>query len=335
MNRREVLRAAGAAAIGVGLSRFPVGGAAEATSAKKKILMFTKSAGFEHPSISRTAELAYVREIDGQIQIAEKTSEKKKDVGLGWAEKVLTDLGGKHGFDVTATKDGRIFSSKEIEQFDAFFFYTTGDLTTPGTDGNPPMTAEGKQTFLDAIRAGKGFLGTHSATDTFHSPGDRLDPKPPSKLDPYIEMIGAEFIRHGPQQVARMSVADSKFPGISPVGGGFDINDEWYALRDFQPNLHVVLVQETKGMTGNDYQRPPYPATWARMHGQGRVFYTSMGHRADAWVNPNFQSVLLGGIAWALRIVDADVTPNIEKVTPKASDIPPEALAKPEQRKKA
>jgi type 1 glutamine amidotransferase len=328
MNRRDALRVAGTAAIGTGLAGFPMGWAAGPSTAKKKILMFTKSAGFEHPAISRTAELAYVREVDGQIQVAEKTGEKKKDVGLGWAEKVLTDLGAKHDFEVMATKDGRIFDSKEVNQFDAFFFYTTGNLTEPGTDGTPPMSAAGKQAFLDAIRNGKGFLSTHSASDTFHSPGNLFDPKPPAKLDPYIEMIGGEFIRHGPQQVARMSVADSKFPGISPLGAGFDINDEWYALRNFQPNLHVILVQETKGMTGKDYLRPPYPATWARMHGQGRVFYTSMGHRGDVWVNPNFQSVLLGGIAWALRNVDADVTPNIEKATPRASEIPAEALAK-------
>jgi hypothetical protein len=53
-----------------------------------------------------------------------------------------------------------------------------------------------------------------------------------------------------------------------------------------------------------------------------------MGHRADVWTNPNFQSVLLGGIAWALGDVDADITPNMERVTPKASQIPAEALAK-------
>ena len=327
MNRRDLLKAAGAATVGSGLAGLPLGWVPGTPGAKKKILMFTKSAGFEHPSVNRTAEMAYVREIDGQIQIVEKTGEKKPNMGLAWVEKVLTDLGNKHGFEVTCTKDGSVFSPQQIDQYDAFFFYTTGDLTQAGTDGNPPMTPEGKRALLDAIRAGKGFLGTHSASDTFHSPGNRMDPRPQTNLDPYIEMIGAEFIRHGPQQKSTMTVADAKFPGLSQVGNNFDMHEEWYALRNFQPNLHVVLVQETKGMTGADYQRPPFPATWARMHGQGRVFYTSMGHRADVWMNPNFQAVLLGGIAWALRNVDADVTPNLEKATPHASDIPAAAFA--------
>ena len=61
----------------------------------------------------------------------------------------------------------------------------------------------------------------------------------------------------------------------------------------------MILVQATQGMDGTDYQRPDYPATWARMHGKGRVFYTSMGHREDVWTSPIFQAVLLGGISWA------------------------------------
>jgi hypothetical protein len=132
-------------------------------------------------------------------------------------------------------------------------------------------------------------------------------------------MIGAEFIIHGAQQTSRMIVADAKFPGISEVPADFKPLEEWYALKNFAPNLHVLLVQDTDGMKGPMYQRPHYPATWARMYGQGRVFYTNMGHREDVWTNPVFQSVLVGGINWAVHNADADVTPNLDKVTPKAS----------------
>jgi type 1 glutamine amidotransferase len=92
-------------------------------------------------------------------------------------------------------------------------------------------------------------------------------------------------------------------------------------MKDFADNLHVVLVQETEGMKGDMYQRPPFPATWARMHEKGRVFFSSMGHREDVWTNKIFQQILLGGIAWALGNVDADITPNIDKVTPEAEQL--------------
>ena len=104
--------------------------------------------------------------------------------------------------------------------------------------------------------------------------------------------------------------------------------EEWYSFKDYRDDLHVILAQETDGMakTAGDsvYNRPAFPATWARMHGKGRVFYTSMGHREDVWTNPVFQSMLEGGLKWALREVDFDATPNVKKATPDYAVIPPE-----------
>jgi type 1 glutamine amidotransferase len=143
------------------------------------------------------------------------------------------------------------------------------------------------------------------------------------KADPYTRMIGAEFIVHSVQQVAKMRVVDKTFPGMHALEADFELMDEWYSLTDFSSDLHVLLVQETAGMTGVPYKRPPYPATWARVHGKGRVFYTSMGHREDVWANPLFQTILLGALAWTSRKIDADVPPNIEQVTPNCRQLPP------------
>ncbi len=71
-------------------------------------------------------------------------------------------------------------------------------------------------------------------------------------------------------------------------------------------------------MTGECYQRPEFPSTWARREGKGRVFYTSLGHREDVWTNPVFQEIALGGFAWVMGNVDYDVRPNIAEVTPHA-----------------
>ena len=103
----------------------------------------------------------------------------------------------------------------------------------------------------------------------------------------------------------------------------FYLNDEWYSLKNYADDLHVILVQDTHGMEGEDYERPPFPATWARRHGKGRVFYTSMGHREDVWTNPKFQEILLGGLSWAVGDIEADIAPNIKEVTPGAGVMPP------------
>lgn len=296
MRRRDLLLAGGATALSI--SAWPWKAALADDQPKRKVLMFTRSAGFEHSAI---------REKDGE---------------MGHAQTVFTDLGKKHNFDVVATKDGRIFD-EDLDQFDAFLFYTTGDLTQEKKGEKPPMSAAGKQKFLDAVAGGKGFVATHSGADTFHSPGhDAARYEHQAEIDPYIAMLGGEFISHGPQQEARMVVAAPNFPGAEELGQGFMINDEWYSLKNFADDLHVILVQDTQGMEGRDYQRPAYPATWARGHHDGRVFYTSMGHREDVWTSPTFQQVLLGGLRWTTGDVQADIAPNMSSVTPGARVLP-------------
>src|SRR4051812_30143900 len=152
---------------------------AEAAAAPKKILFFTKSSNFEH---------SVIKERNGQPS---------------FAAQVLAELGPKHGIEFTFSKDGSLFTPEYLAQFDAFCFYTSGDLTAKGKDGNPPMTPAGKQAFLEAIRNGKGFIGVHSAADTFHTDEtETTDTNQPrtwryqnrgTKADPYIQMIGGEL----------------------------------------------------------------------------------------------------------------------------------------------
>jgi type 1 glutamine amidotransferase len=307
MQRRQFLRTTTTAALSLGALCFDrtLRAAVTANAPKRKILFFTKSSGFEHPVIKRAA-----------------------DGGPSHAEKVLTELAPAHNWEFVFSKDGSLFSADYLKQFDALFFYSTGNLCEPGTDKQPPMTEAGKQALLDYVASGKGFIGSHSASDTFHTLNESK--KGPDRYknfgeaaDPYVKMLGGEFIKHGAQQKATMRCVDAKFPGLEKYAAGFDLNEEWYSLKDFRDDLHVLLVQETETMKGIEYQRPAFPATWARMHQKGRVFYTSMGHREDVWTNPLFQDILSGGITWALGDVKADVTPNLQKVAPRALENPP------------
>ena len=64
------------------------------------------------------------------------------------AERILTEIGKEHGFEVVASKDGRLFEPDQIGQWDAFVFETTGDLTTPGTDKNAAHIARRRKGLL-------------------------------------------------------------------------------------------------------------------------------------------------------------------------------------------
>jgi type 1 glutamine amidotransferase len=319
MNRRDALKA-GVAGLALGLTRFPLGWVAAADAPKRHILVYTRSQAFEHSVVKRG-----------------------KNGELSLAERILTELGAKHGFEVTCTKDGTEFQPENIGKYDAFFFETTGDLTqAKGTDSSyqpppVPMTPEGKKALIKAIADGKGFVGSHCASDTFHSPEPREKNQPRDQQDPYIVMLGGEFIHHGEQQDAKIRVVDPHFPG-APDEKELVLKEEWYALKNFAPDLHVILVQETEGMKKDKgnwlYDRPDFPETWARKYEKGRVFFTSMGHREDVWENPLFQKLLLGGLSWAVGNVDADIAPNLDQVAPKASELPEQPVKKDEKKNK-
>jgi len=75
--------------------------------------------------------------------------------------------------------------------------------------------------------------------------------------------------------------------------------EEWYSMKDFAPDLHVICTLDTSTMNGNAYKRASYPVIWSRMHGRGKVFYTAIGDRAENWQNAFALNILTGGIRWA------------------------------------
>ena len=302
--RRNFLRTTTAAGAALLVSRTTF------AAKKKSVLLFTKSSGFEH---------AVIKVTDGKPSIVENA---------------LRDMSAKYNFDLTASKDGRIFDSKEFADYSGVVFFTTGDLTTEGGDKNPPMSAEGKKKFLATIDSGAiGFVGIHAATDTFHTEPDTQDLANRyiahgEQSDPYIRMIGGEFIIHGQDkdprlQTANVIIDDAKFPGLEGVHSPVSMMEEWYSMKDFRTDLHVICTLDTSTMNGNAYKRPPYPVVWARMDGKGKVFYTAIGDRAENWQNPFHLNLLAGGIRWAIGDAKASVKPNLKTAAPGYATIPP------------
>ena len=124
------------------------------------------------------------------------------------------------------------------DRYDAFLFETQGDLTQLGVDKQPPMRPEGKNVLLKAIAAGKGFVGCHCASDTFHSPGQSDKNQDAAHIDPYIAMLGGEFIRHGSQQTAWMRVVDNRFPGFN-----YEVQGVYQERIDGRIKFHTYVVQ--------------------------------------------------------------------------------------------
>lgn len=261
---------------------------------KQRLLFFSKSSGYEHSVISW------------------------KKGKPSHAEKVLAEMGKKQDWEFVFSKDGSKFSKEYLAGFDSLIFYTTGDLTTPGRDKQPPMSKEGEKAIFDYIRNGGGFIGLHCATDTFKTKGVGKYANNHEKCGDFICMVGGEFLGHGKQQKATSRVINPKFPGFENIGKSFTITEEWYSLKHLQPDMHVLTVLETKGMKGKDYARPDYPVSWARNEGKGRVYYNAMGHREDVWSSELFQNMIIGAVHWTSGDVDVDIPANLEEVAPKS-----------------
>ncbi|GAB5560542.1 MAG: hypothetical protein SynsKO_21890 [Synoicihabitans sp.] len=291
---------------------FFIGATFASADSPLRVLFFSKSSGWEHDVIKRGA--------NGE---------------MSHAEKELAKLGTEHGMAFTFSKDGSKFNPKYLSGFDVLFFYASGNLERAGTDKNPPMRPAGKAALLDWIAQGGGFMAVHAGSDCFHT-YEAFDGNPPKDArgyryrlngeasDPYIKMLGGEFINHGPQQKATARVINADFPGFGSLGKTLKIHEEWYSLKEFAPDNHVLLVMQTEGMEGREYERPDYPLAWARNYGKGRVYYNALGHREDVWTADYFHQMLVGAIEWAGQRKHAQISPNLRDVAPAADELPPQ-----------
>jgi uncharacterized protein len=198
---------------------------------------------------------------------------------------ILTQLGNNSGaFEVTATEDTSEFSTENLKSYAAVMFYTTGEL---------PMSASEKTALLDFVRSGRGFLGVHSATDTFYTWPD------------YLDLIGGYFNGHPWHQTVTIEVADPSDPLVAFLGHSLQVEDEIYQVSDFDYRGSHVLLRLDPGSV--DLSKPGvhqrfygWPLAWTRSYGEGRVFYTALGHEASVWQDARYQRMLTNAILWSM-----------------------------------
>lgn len=237
-----------------------------------RILFVTQSKGFRHGSVNR------------------------KDGQLSPSERVMTELGIQSNlFRVDCTQDvEQDFTKEKLQNYDIVMFYTTGDL---------PIKQEDRDYFFNEWlkQKGHGFIGVHSAADTYHN------------YEPYWDMIGGTFNGHpwGAGSTVTITVHDAKHPAAKPWGDEFVIQDEIYRFKNWQPEKVRVLMSLNMAKT---QLKHPYhvPILWVKNYGDGKVMHMSLGHREDVWTNETYQKSLLGGIRWILGQEAGDATPNPE-----------------------
>ena len=184
-----------------------------------------------------------------------------------------------------ATEDLTEFSTQNLERYAAVMFYTSGEI---------PMSGVQKTALLDFVRAGRGFLGIHSATDTFYTWPD------------YLDLIGGYFNGHPWHQSVTIEVADAADPVVAFLGNAWPLNDEIYQISDFDYRGSRVLLRLDQstvdlGKAAVHQRFYGWPLAWKRSFGAGRVFYSALGHEPSVWQDPRYQRFLTNAILWSTR----------------------------------
>jgi len=240
---------------------------------RKQLLAIGEQKGYRHEAVSHA--LATIERLGRESCL--------------WDTTIRTDA-------EALTKKKLEFNAKNLNDFDAVLFFTSGDLE---------MDAQQKADFLSFIHDdGKGFVGVHSATVTFTS------------WPEYGEMIGGYFDEHPWGTFdAPILVEDPNFPGMQQWPRSFVLRDEVYQIKDYSRDKVRVLMRldpakldlKNKNVHRTDGD---FAVAWARSYGKGRVFYSSLGHVTENWDDPRLQKMYAEAIQWALGLIDADATPR-------------------------
>ena len=155
-------------------------------------------------------------------------------------------------------------------QYAAIVVYTTGlqdDLT--------PEREKGLLTF---VANGGGFVGIHSAADSFR--GNRN----------YVDMLNGEFQTHPAMQEFPVVIQDHNHY-LTVRMPNFSVTDEMYHLQNFDPDKCTVLAT-------THWQGKQMPMVYVREYGKGRLAYIALGHSEQAWQHVEFKKLLLRSIQW-------------------------------------
>lgn len=229
------------------------------------------------------------------ILVFSKTTGFRHGESIDAAKPVFGEMARRNGWFVYETEEGGAFNPEQLRQFRAVIFNnSTGRVLNDAQ----------QQALSQYVEAGGALLGIHGAGDGSHH-------------WPWYEtnLLGAQFSHHplNPQfQKADVHVekaVDSTLTRGLPASWAHD--DEWYVFfgqprgvtivsyidgDKIIPNGNLLWIRDKNFGMGKYH-----PVAWYRPVGQGKTFYTSMGHSAAVWQDAHFVRLVENAIQWTMH----------------------------------
>ena len=142
---------------------------------------------------------------------------------------------------------------------------------------------------IAAVRSGTGLAGFHGLMcDSFRNEPD------------YQFMTGGQWVAH-PGNIIDFTVNVTKpeDPIMQDIGD-FDYRSEQYYMH-FDPSVEVLATTTFSGEYFDEIDGVVMPVAWKRRFGEGRIFYTALGHVVDEFQVPQMRTMFERGALWASR----------------------------------
>jgi len=148
-----------------------------------------------------------------------------------------------------------------------------------------------EQGLLNAVRNGTGLAGWHGGmADAFRQNVN------------YQWMVGGQWVAHPGNIIPyEVNISDQNDPIVSDLADFEMVSEQYYLHVD--PGNHVLVTTTFSGEHGGApwIAGTVMPVVWKRKFGEGRVFYSSLGHVRKDFEVPQARKIMLRGMLWAAR----------------------------------
>lgn len=231
----------------------------DTTSEVSLVLVFTKTAGFNHNTKEEIAEL-------------------------------VRQIGEEQNFEVTVSDDAAIFNNQDsLNDFDIVFFTNTSGAT---------LNTSQQDNVEEYASQGGHFISNHAASDSYaHSSASTVNGGGKGEWNWYSENVTGCSVRNGPNHTANnfeatVSVQNQNDNLTTEIAFPWTDREEWYYWEGGYLNSDFTELLRVSDTGSETYDDPRMTAHFLERPDGGISFYTSMGHGKDKYSDADFVQLM-------------------------------------------